>query len=129
MSSPLESLVGLLVASDGIPAGVNIYDGPTPQIVAPAIVPRPDNPWSEPDAYCRDLQHYVAIAVVSASSAADGVGKLYDIVRGIVAAIQSEETPWEWVSTGAPVVDESTGTAFLAAPVRLKYKNTEEEES
>ncbi len=125
MSTPSEDLSALLVASESLPVGVSVYGGPTNQIVPPAIVIRPDEPWIEPDAFCRDLQRYVAIVVVSAASPEDGTNKMYAIAQGVVDAVNEagEATPWEWVSTGAPIIDESTGTAFLASSVRLKYRN------
>ncbi len=63
--------------------------------------------------------------VVSAASPEDGTNKMYAIAQGVVDAVNEagEATPWEWVSTGAPIIDESTGTAFLASSVRLKYRN------
>lgn len=126
MSTPSEDLSALLVASAALPVGISIYGGPTNQIVPPAIVIRPDEPWIEPDAYCRDLQRYIAIVVVSAGTPEDGTNKMYEVAQGVVEAVNEagETTPWAWVSTGAPIIDESTGSAFLAAPVRLQYRNT-----
>ena len=89
------------------------------QVSPPAIVVRPDEPWIEPDTYCVYLQHYLAIIVVTASSPEDGVDKLYDTALKIIDALP---VSWEFVSVGSPIIDESTGTAFLAAPVRLNYK-------
>jgi hypothetical protein len=89
------------------------------QVAPDAIVVRPDEPWLEPDTYCVYLQHYIAVIVVSASTPDDGVERLYDIALKILDALPDT---WEFVTVGAPIIDESTGTAFLAAPVRLNYK-------
>ena len=126
MATPIEGLSALLVASSDLPAGTSIYPGPTNQIVAPAVVIRPDEPWLEPGGhFCYDLQRYVAIPLVSASSPEDGIGRLYLMARAIIEAIDSTvaESGWSWISVGSALVDESTGTAFLAAPVRLQYRN------
>lgn len=133
MLIPSEGLSALLRESDAIPGGTSVYGGPAPQIVPPAVVIRPDEPWIEDGAdaggWCQYLEHYVAIAVVSASTPEDGVAALYEIIRGIFTAIDEATSGWSWVSAGLPVIDETTGTAFLAAPVRLNYRNSGEAES
>jgi len=120
VSIPSEDLASALEASGALSDGVSIYPGPAPQIVPPAIVIRPAEPWIEQDTYCKGLERYHAIAVVSASTPRDGVDELYTIVQGIKAALPDT---WDWETVGQPVIDESTGTAFLAAPVRLLYRN------
>ncbi len=124
MSIPSEGLASALEASGALSGGVSIYPGPAPQIVPPAIVIRPAEPWMEPATFCKDLQRYHAIAVVSASTPRDGVAQLYEIIQAIKAALPEEG--WDWETVGQPVIDESTGTAFLAAPVRLLYRNGED---
>jgi len=123
VSIPSEDLASALEASGALSDGVSIYPGPAPQIVPPAIVIRPAEPWIEQDTYCKGLERYHAIAVVSASTPRDGVDELYTIVQGIKAALPDT---WDWETVGQPVIDESTGTAFLAAPVRLLYRNGED---
>lgn len=117
MPTPNGSLIAALRASDAL-SGVSVH-GVRSQVSPPAIVVRPDEPWLEPDTYCILLQHYIAVAVVTASGAEDGVDSLYETVQGIIDALPDT---WEFVSVGAPIIDESTGTAFIAAPVRLNYK-------
>lgn len=124
MSIPSEDLASALEASDALSGGVSIYPGPAPQIVAPAIVIRPAEPWIEQDTYCKGLERYHAIAVVSAATPRDGVADLYTIIQAIKDALP--DTGWDWETVGQPVIDESTGTAFLAAPVRLLYRNGED---
>ena len=109
-----------------LPEGVSIYSAPTNQLVPPALVIRPDNPWVEVSRdYCLDLQRYVGVAVVTASSPQSGMSKLYQILWGLRAALRTLEG-WDWVNMGSPVIDESTGSAYLAAPIRLTYKNSQE---
>lgn len=130
MLIPSKALADRLWASGDIPQGVSVYPGPASQLVPPAIVIRPDEPWIEDGgSFCDYLEHYVAIAVVSASSPEDGVASLYAIIRGIFTAIDEADSGWSWVNAGLPVIDETTGTAFLAATVRLNYyRNSGEEE-
>lgn len=129
MSIPTAALAELLDASEAIPDAVSIYPGPAAQLVTPAIVLRPDEPWIEDgDRFCAYLEHYVAIAVVSAASPEDGVASLYAIIHGIFTAIDESQSGWSWVTAGLPIIDETTGTAFLAAPVRLNYRNSGEDE-
>ena len=123
MTIPSEGLGTVLGASEGLTEGVSIYPGPAPQIVPPAIVIRPAEPWIEPSTFCKGLERYHAIAVVSASTPRDGVDELYTIITGIIEALPDT---WDWETVGQPVIDESTGTAFLAAPVRLLYRNGED---
>lgn len=120
MSTPNDDLIEALKASDGLSA-VSVT-GVIPHPLPPAVVVRPFDPWAEPSGYCPRLEHYVAIAVVTASSTEDGVNELYVMTRAIIDALP--ET-WEFVSVGAPIIDESTGVAFLAAPVRVDYKGAE----
>ncbi len=123
MTIPSEGLASALGASGGLSEGVSIYPGPAPQIVPPAIVIRPAEPWIEPSTFCRGLERYHAIAVVTASTPRDGVDQLYTIIQAIKDALEGETgSKWDWESVGQPVIDESTGTAFLAAPVRLTYR-------
>jgi len=123
VSIPSEDLASALEASGALSDGVSIYPGPAPQIVPPAIVIRPAEPWIEPSTFCKGLERYHAIAVVSASTPRDGVDELYTIIRAIQEALPNT---WDWETVGQPVIDESTGTAFLAAPVRLLYRNGED---
>lgn len=121
MSTPIDGLIEALGASEGL-SGASVH-GVRSQVSPPAVVIRPDEPWREPDRYCADLQHYLAVAVVTASGAEDGVSTLYALTSAIIGSLPEG---WDFDSIGAPIIDESTGTAFLAAPVRLNYRNNEE---
>lgn len=117
MATPISDLIAVLVAADGL-SGANVH-GVRSQVVAPAVVVRPDDPWMEPDTYCDRLQHYVAVIVAGAPEATDGIDTMYAMAAAVIDALPQT---WEFVSVGSPIIDESTGTAFLAAPVRLNYK-------
>ena len=120
MSSPAEDLQGLLAGISGMPAGLNIYPAPTQKVVAPALVIRPDTPWISQDRFCYDLERYAVIAVVTASSPTDGIALLRDMFLRVIGALVS---PWDWEQAEGPVIDETTGVPFLAARLRLTYKN------
>ena len=117
MASPIGGLITALKILDGL-TDANIH-GMRSQIVPPAVVIRPDEAWMEPDRYCDSLDRYVAVATVSASTADEGVEKLHTMV---VAIRDNLPDGWDWSSVGSPIIDETTGTAFLVAPVRLTFK-------
>lgn len=121
---PWETLA--LALADLVPSGTNIYSAPANQLVAPALVIRPDEPWITPRdeaTFCFDHQHYVAVAVAVAATPSSAMGILYGIAQ---AVIQGLPEGWRFDTLGGLVLDDSTGTAFLAAPIRLSYFNTEE---
>lgn len=127
MAIPTEAFGDHL--EDTLPTGVNVYRAPANQIVAPAVVLRPDNPWITPQdeaTYCFDHERYVAIAVCRAATPKDALAMMRTIALNIIANLPAG---WRFDTMSAPVLDETTGTAFLAASLRLSYFNTEEEES
>ena len=128
MADPVDGLVTdvLSALADAGLDNVNVLDGPTPQIKAPAVVIRPDTPWVVPSNFCYDEQRYQAIMVVSAATPGDGRRMLYTISQAIRSSLTEG---WSWESVNAPIVDETTGVPFLAAAIRLLYRNTEEEGS
>jgi hypothetical protein len=119
VAEPIDSLITALRASDEL-SEVSVT-GVRPQVSPPAIVIRPDEPWLEPDRFCVPLQRYVAVPTVAAASAEDGIGSLMLMALAIIEALPDG---WDWSGVGAPIIDESTGTAFLVAPVRLKYSGS-----
>lgn len=118
MAYPPDGLIVSLKASDGL-SGASVT-GPRSQVIPPAVVVRPDEPWRGPATYCDDLQHYVAVAVARAASPEEAMPILYDLTSGIIASLPEG---WKFESVGAPIIDETTGVALLAAPVRLSYAN------
>lgn len=122
MSTPWDALATLLQAAE---TDVNVYPAPVEDIVADAIVIRPDTPWFEQgEQTWYDQERYAVVALVSASAPADGLARLHYLVHSILHT--ARDASWEFESVTAPVVDESTGTPFLAATVSLVYRNCEE---
>lgn len=122
MSAPWVDLATLLEAAD---TGANIYPTPEEQVVAPAIVVRPDTPWiGNSDSFWSGEERYAVVALVTASTPGDGLAALHELVHAIMET--AREASWEFDSVTAPVVDETTGTPFLAATVSLIYRNCEE---
>jgi len=123
--TPTDDLAEALRALDGL-SGVNIMAAPTQsQIIAPAVVLRPDSPWSTPSdggAYCFDHQRYVAVVVASAASSLDAMRRIYNIWQVIIANLPAG---WRFDTVDGLVLDETTGTAFLATQVHLSYFNNE----
>jgi hypothetical protein len=66
------------------------------------------------------------VAVVSASTPQDGEAELYSLSHLIMDNLTDG---WEFVSVSRPVVDQSTGTPYLAAIIRLRYLNNPPEAS
>lgn len=118
MSIPSDDLIVALRAAQGL-SEASVH-GPRSQVVPPAVVIRPDEPWREPDRFCDDNQRYVAVAVAAGASPEEGMSTLYDLTSAVIAALP---TDWDFVSVGAPVLDESTGVTLIAAPVRLRFRN------
>jgi hypothetical protein len=113
-------------AATVVPSDVNVYSTATDKLVAPALVIRPDEPWREPDRYCADLQHYVAVAVVTASTPQDGTDKLYAIHSALMETLPAG---WAFVGVSGIVINETMQTPLLASALRLTYRNNGEEES
>lgn len=126
--TPWEQLAEALEPAPGEPAA-NVYPAwAEAGMVAPAIVLQPDDPWLEPHAFGFDQERYAATAAVAAAAGRlDGVRQLHDLVHHIIAKASTiEGVGYETV--GAPVVDDSLGVPFLAATVRLTYRNCESAE-
>lgn len=124
--TPTDALKEHLDAVGGTLEPVSIIPNPTSsQIVPPALVLRPDSPWSTPrddGTYCFDHQRYVAVAVASAASPLDAMRKLYAIWQAVISHLPNG---WRFDTVDGLVLDESTGTALLATQIHLSYFNTE----
>lgn len=117
MSLPSDELAAALLADGTL--GANVYAAPAEQIAAPAVVLRPDEPWITKGR--PEVERYAAVAVVTASSPAQGIRELHRIIHHIIDAAVPLEG-WGWAEVGAAIIDESTGSPFLAARVRLEYR-------
>lgn len=116
----MGELQTILAELDDLPSGLNIYSAPTDKIEPPALVIRPGPSWMEPDRFCRDLERYSVIAVVTASSPSDGIAMLRLLSLAIINGLVP---PWDWTSVDGPVIDESTSAPLLANRVQLTYRN------
>lgn len=117
---PWETLAALIDLED-----VNVYPTPQETIVPDAVVIRPDTPWIAPgDATWNDEERYAAVVLVTAATPGDGLVRLHTIVHGVLDA--ARRASWELDNVSSPVVDETTGTPFLAATISLIYRNCEE---
>ena len=125
MPSPPEDLTAVLADADGF-EGINLYSAPVETIAAPALVIRPDTPWLEPDRFCADVEHYLALVAVPASYPQDGISLMRSVTLAMIRALPEG---WVWVSTDGPVIDETTGSPFLVNRTRLTFNNGEEEGS
>lgn len=126
---PWDELAAALAAAEaeapaveGMPA--NIYATPAKQLVAPAIVIRPDEPWRSLTAAGRTFTtataRYLAVAVASAADVAAAYSTIDDLVERIIDTVDELER-FAWDSVTVPILDETTGTPFIAAAVRLTY--------
>lgn len=109
-----------------VPDGVNVHSVVAKKIVPPAVVIRPDEPWREPDAFCYDLQHYVAVIVTAPNYPDDGTAMMYAIQNALISDLPEG---FDWVSMGGIVVDSTTETDLLASALRLTYRNSAGEDS
>jgi hypothetical protein len=123
MAGPWDDLADALAPGPGDPA-VNVYPAfAEAGMMAPAIVLQPDEPWIEPQAFGFDQERYVALAAVPAAAGRRaGVRDLYDLVAYIIARASTIDGV-AYESVTAPRIDDSTGTPYLAAAVRLTYRN------
>ena len=124
MALPTRALAAHLVTL--LPSEWSVITGPVTSVEAPAVILRADSPWITPAGYCHDEQRYAAVAVVAAHSGADGEEDLH---RLIIELMDNLPEGWKFESAQAPVLDQSTGTALLAAIIRLRYANSEQEAS
>lgn len=128
MTTPLELIADALEAPGVGDPAANVYSGYAEQLVAPALVIRPDDPWTVPHAFGYDEERYAVIAAVVASTPHDATVELYALVRYVIRATAGVAGV-SYVSASAPIMDDSTGTPFLAASVRLTYRNCDDLES
>lgn len=122
MSSPWLELAEALEPGPTDPEATIYPAWGEANMVVPAIVLQPDEPWMEPHAFGIDQERYVAIAAVPGSAGREaGVADLHRLVHYIIRQASTiHGVAYETAS--APVVDESTGTPLLAARVRLTYR-------
>lgn len=121
MANPWDELAAY--ADSVTDSRVNVYATVTPNIVPPAVVIRPDDPWRETGpAFCFDTQRYVVVIVVAPAYPDDGTALMYDIQNDLLRTLPEG---WDWASIGGIVLDSSTDTDLLASALRLTYRNSD----
>lgn len=105
---------------------ITVYPALAEQIVPPAIVLAPDDPWFQSDAFSYDTERYLAICLVEATAPADGLDKLHRMVHAIR---ESGGDGWEIGDASgvrsASIPDD--GTRYLGSWVRVSYRDCEHE--
>ena len=104
------------------PEGTNIYPAMAQQIVAPAIVIVPNDPWFQDSGYQYDMERYLAICLVESSAPSDGLAKLHALVH---AVREAGDDGWE-ISDASGVRNASLpddGTRYLGAWVQVTFRN------
>lgn len=124
--NPWDVLAAAL--EDVLADDVNVYSTVTDEATAPFVLIRPDTPWITPAgaSFPTDIEHYVAIAAVTASSPLDATPELHRMVHAIANAARA--AGWQFGEVGAPALDESMAP-YITAPVTLIYQNCDSEES
>lgn len=100
----------------------SIYPAMAQQIVSPAVVIVPDDPWVESNAYQYDTESYLAICLVEASAPADGLDKLHTMIH---AVREAGDEGWEIgnVSGVRSVSLPDDSTRYLGAWVNVTFRN------
>lgn len=125
--NPWDVLADALEAADDM-SDVNVYATATEVYEAPAVVVRPGEPWIEAaGGFPADTEHYVAIALVSASSAADGTTRLHRLVHTVADVARA--TGFLFESASEPILDAESGSPAIASALTFTYRNCEPEES
>lgn len=104
------------------PDAFNVYPTTIEQLEVPALVLRPDEPWIERSGAGYDLERYVAVAVAPVGDPHSSSIELHRLVHAVADACD-QVSGWAWDRSGRIVVDEGTGVPFLAAAVRLIYRD------
>jgi hypothetical protein len=106
------------------PDGTNVYPAMAEQIIAPAIVIVPNDPWFQSTAFQYDTEAYLAICLVEASAPADGLDKLHTLVH---AVREANGEGWEVGDVSgvrsASLPDDST--RYLGAWVQVTFRSCE----
>lgn len=125
MSDPWDDLAGRIDA----PEGVSVYPAMAEQIVAPALVIVPDDPWIQSSGYGWDTERYLVIALVSASAPSDGGLAL--LHRMVHAVREAGGDGWEIldVSGVRSTTIPDDGTRYLGSWVRVSFRDCEHEVS
>lgn len=116
--SPWDALAELLAGAE---TGANVYPAPPNQVVSPAIVIRPDEPWVEPGRFRANVERYAAVCCANPADLPSAYETCRRLALAVVDAVLGAGGSWAWSSTSTPVLDQSTGAPVLAAVVHLTY--------
>ncbi len=104
------------------PEGTNIYPAMAQQVVVPAIVIVPDDPWFRSSGFAYDTERYLAICLVESTAPSDGLDSLHRLVH---AVREAGDSGWEIEDVSgvrnASLPDDST--RYLGAWVKLSFRN------
>jgi hypothetical protein len=104
------------------PDGTNVYPAMAQQIVAPAIVIVPADPWITDTTFQYDTEAYLAICLVEAAAPSDGLEKLHVLVHAVRDA---GGEGWEIgdVSGVRSTSIPNDGTSYLGSWVQVTFRN------
>jgi hypothetical protein len=113
-----------LVARIQEPAGTNVYPAMAEQIVAPAIVIVPADPWITSSGYGYDTEAYLAICLVESTAPQDGLDTLHTLVHSVRDA---SGDGWEIgdVSGVRQATIGDSNMKFLGSWVNVTFRNCE----
>jgi hypothetical protein len=98
----------------------NIYPRPTTkQLMLPAIVLRPDEPWIEPGGYGWDDENFMAVCVAGTGDTDAATTTLRSLAAKVMEVITDD---YEFKDVSEPFVDSRTGTPLLAMRVRIRAR-------
>jgi hypothetical protein len=104
------------------PEGTNLYPAMAQQIVTPAIVIVPADPWLASDRFQYDVEHYLAICLVESTAPADGLDRLHSLVHAVrEAGGDGYEIGDVSGVRNASLPDDST--RYLGAWVQVSFRN------
>lgn len=118
MSDPWDDFAARISA----PEGTNIYPAMAEQIMAPAIVIVPDDPWIQSTAYSYDTERYLAICLVEASAPQDGLAKLHALVHAVREAGDAGYEIGDVSGVRATSIPDD-GTHYLGSWVSFTFRN------
>ena len=118
--NPWDELAGLIDE----PEGTNLYPAMAEQIIAPAMVIVPADPWIQSTAFQYDTESYLVICLAEASAPQDSLAQIHAMVHS-VREVDSEG--WEIGDVSgvrsARIPDDST--QYLGSWVQVTFRNCE----
>jgi hypothetical protein len=113
-----------LVARIDVPEGTNVYPAMAEQVITPALVIVPFDPWITSSGYQYDTEQYVAICLVESTAPQDGLATLHAMVHAVRDA---SGDGWEIGDVGG-VRQATIGDSnmkMLGSWINVTYRNCE----